>query len=387
MEDAMMRVLHRTSEWLPGTMTWLRQLIHDTDPMVRNVILTERILANSPGHPGLRSARQESPVRHLVSRVLKKTGLLRFNGADVALAASVRPDILHSHFGHIGAQDVALAAHLNVPHIVSFYGMDVHQLPYSDARWFPMYREMFASGVQILCEGAFMRESIIALGASPDQVHVHRLGVDVGRIRFHPRRVAPGESLHVLMASAFRPKKGIPYGIEAVAKAAASIPIRLTIVGDAADDASQDEKQRIEALLATTDIGSPIRRVGFVSAAELQALSEDHHVYLAPSVTAADGDCEGGAPVSLIEAGASGMVVVSTRHCDIPGVIEHGRTGWLSEERDTDAMATNLIRVWESRDDWEPSQIALRQHIETSFHHRIQADALLRVYERVGGQP
>jgi colanic acid/amylovoran biosynthesis glycosyltransferase len=109
-------------------------------------------------------------------------------------------------------------------------------------------------------------------------------------------------------------------------------------------------------------------------------------VYLAPSVTAIDGDCEGGAPVSLIEAGASGMIIVSTRHCDIPGVIDEGRTGWLSEEHDTDAMAANLIRVWESRDAWEPSQIALRQHIETSFHHRQQAEALLRVYENVGAR-
>jgi colanic acid/amylovoran biosynthesis glycosyltransferase len=366
-------------------MTWLRQLIHDTDPMVRNHILTELIHPGSPGHPGLRSAREEMPVRHLMSRVLKKAGLIHGNGAELSLAASLRPDVLHSHFGHIGAQDVALAAHLGVPHVVSFYGMDVHQLPYNDARWLPMYRTMFASGVHILCEGEFMRDSIIALGASPEQVHVHRLGVDVGRIRFRPRRVAQGESLHVLMASAFRPKKGIPYGIEAVAKAASHIPIRLTIVGDAADDSARIEKERIEGLLARTSIGSPIRRIGFVPAAELQTVSEDHHVYLAPSVTADDGDCEGGAPVSLIEAGASGMVVVSTRHCDIPGVITDGRTGWLSDERDTDAMAAHLIRVWETRDVWEPSQIALRQHIESNFHHRIQADALIRFYQRIGG--
>lgn len=380
-----MRVLHRTSEWLPGTMTWLRQLIHDTDPMVGNHILTELIHPGSPGHPGLRSAREEMPLRHLMSRVLRKAGLLTGNGAELSLAASLRPDLLHSHFGHIGAQDVALAAYLRVPHVVSFYGMDVHQLPYSDARWLPMYRAMFASGVHILCEGEFMRDSIIALGASPEQVHVHRLGVDLGRIRFRPRRVASGESLHVLMASAFRPKKGIPYGIEAVAKAASRIPIRLTIVGDAADDAARIEKERIERLLARTSIGSPVRRIGFVTADRLQDVLEENHVYLAPSVTAADGDCEGGAPVGLIEAGASGMVVVSTRHCDIPGVIADGRTGWLSEERDTDAMAAHLIQVWETRNDWEPAQIALRQHIETSFNHRIQAEALVRFYQHIGG--
>jgi colanic acid/amylovoran biosynthesis glycosyltransferase len=379
-----MNILHRTSEWLPGTMTWLRQLILDTDSMVENHILTDIIHQESPPHPRLRSSRNEYPARYWMSRGLRKAGWISLNGADLSIARSIRPTLLHSHFGHIGAQDVPLAAYLNIPHIVSFYGMDVHQLPYNDARWLPMYRTMFASGVHLLCEGTFMRESIIALGASPEQVHVHRLGVDVGRIRFKPRHVAKGESLHVLMASAFRPKKGIPDGIEAVAKAARSIPIRLTIVGDAADDAAREEKRRIEDQLAKTDIGSQIRRIGFVSAAELLTLSEQNHVFLAPSMTAADGDCEGGAPVGLIEAGASGMIIVSTRHCDIPGVIDEGRTGWLSDERDTDAMAANLIRVWESRDAWKPSQIALRQHIEMSFHHHQQAEALVRVYEQVG---
>jgi colanic acid/amylovoran biosynthesis glycosyltransferase len=381
----MMRILHRTSEWLPGTMTWLRQLIHDTDPVIQNHILTDIIRPASPAHPRLRSSRKEKPARYWISRGLKKAGLIASNGADISIAKSIRPTLLHSHFGHIGAQDLSLAAYLKVPHVVSFYGMDVHQLPYNDARWLPMYRDMFASGVHILCEGEFMRESIIALGAAPEQVHVHRLGVDVGRLRFHPRSVASGDSLHVLMASAFRPKKGIPHGIEAVAKASKQIPIRLTIVGDAADEISRVEKQRIEDVLARTSIGTPIRRIGFVSAAELLSIAEDHHVYLAPSVTAVDGDCEGGAPVSLIEAGASGMIIVSTRHCDIPGVIDHGRTGWLSEEQDTDAMAANLIRVWETRDAWTPLQVALRQHIETSFHHRSQADDLIRFYQRIGG--
>lgn len=382
----MMTVLHRTTEWLPGTMTWLRQLIYDTDPVVKNHILTDILYPGAPEHPRLRSSRNEHPLRYWMSRGLKKAKLITSNGADLSIAASIRPTLLHSHFGHIGAQDVQMAAYLKIPHIVSFYGMDVHQLPYNDARWLPMYRDMFASGVHILCEGEFMRKSIIELGASPEQVHVHRLGVDVGRIRFKPRHVAPGDSLHVLMASAFRPKKGITRGIEAVAKASAHIPIRLTIVGDAADEASMEEKRRIEDLLATTDIGSQIRRIGFVNAADLLTIAEDHHVYLAPSVTAIDGDCEGGAPVSLIEAGASGMIIVSTRHCDIPGVIDDGRTGWLSDEHHTDAMAANLIRVWETRDAWTPIQVALRQHIETSFHHRLQADALIRFYETIGGR-
>jgi len=45
-----------------------------------------------------------------------------------------------------------------------------------------------------------------------------------------------------------------------------------------------------------------------------------------------DGDCEGGAPVSLIEASASGIPVVSTVPCDIPQEVKDGLTGRLLPE-------------------------------------------------------
>jgi len=381
----MMRILHHTTEWLPGTMTWLKQLISDTDSLVHNHVFAETRHPNSPALTNLHVSRESNPVRFWASKALKKATLIRYSGPDTSNALRVKPHILHSHFGHVGAMDIPLAKKLGIPHVVSFYGMDVHQLPYGDAKWMPLYRDLFASGAHILCEGEFMRDSIIKLGALPRKVHVHRLGVDVGRIRFQPRKIADGEVLRILMASAFRPKKGITYGIEAVAKASKTIPIQLTIIGDAADAQSEIEKSRIDASLRILKLGSQIRRIGFVPHSELLSQALAHHVYLAPSVTATDGDCEGGAPVSLIEMGASGMVIASTRHCDIPGVITHGETGWLADERDTDALAKKLIRIWETRQVWEPSQIALRQHIETSFHNRTQATELVRLYERFRG--
>jgi len=66
---------------------------------------------------------------------------------------------------------------------------------------------------------------------------------------------------------------------------------------------------------------------------------------LAPSVQASNGDNEGGAPVVVIEALAAGIPVVGSRHCDIPNIVQHGRTGLLSEERDIEDLARNLSRL------------------------------------------
>ncbi len=61
------------------------------------------------------------------------------------------------------------------------------------------------------------------------------------------------------------------------------------------------------------------------------------------SVVASDGDSEG-TPVSILEAGASGLPVVSTRHAGIPDVVLEGETGFLVEERDLSGMAARMLR-------------------------------------------
>jgi colanic acid/amylovoran biosynthesis glycosyltransferase len=70
-------------------------------------------------------------------------------------------------------------------------------------------------------------------------------------------------------------------------------------------------------------------------------------ILLAPSVTAKNGDTEGGAPVVVIEAQAAGIPVVGTRHCDIPNIVVDRQTALLCEERDSATLASNLRRLVE----------------------------------------
>ena len=46
--------------------------------------------------------------------------------------------------------------------------------------------------------------------------------------------------------------------------------------------------------------------------------------------------------MSLIEASASGMPVISSFHCDIPEVVVHNETGLLANEKDVSALASHL---------------------------------------------
>jgi glycosyltransferase involved in cell wall biosynthesis len=62
------------------------------------------------------------------------------------------------------------------------------------------------------------------------------------------------------------------------------------------------------------------------------------------SVTAHDGDAEG-TPNAVLEAGASGLPVVATRHAGIKDSVIEMKTGLLVDEGDIDGMAQHMIRL------------------------------------------
>jgi colanic acid/amylovoran biosynthesis glycosyltransferase len=50
-------------------------------------------------------------------------------------------------------------------------------------------------------------------------------------------------------------------------------------------------------------------------------------------------------PNAILEASASGLPVVATRHAGIPEVVVDGETGFLVEERDVEGMARQMTRL------------------------------------------
>jgi len=64
------------------------------------------------------------------------------------------------------------------------------------------------------------------------------------------------------------------------------------------------------------------------------------------SVTSPDGDMEG-TPNTILEAGSSGLPVVSTFHAGIKQAVIHEKTGYLVPEHDIEGMAAYMIKIAE----------------------------------------
>jgi colanic acid/amylovoran biosynthesis glycosyltransferase len=371
--------------WLPQTETWLYTQVTFLPADIESHVVCARTenLDQFP-YPRVHSLMDLPRWRHVWDRAVRRLRLRNHLHHLYDVARTVNARVLHSHFGFVGWRDLAVARRLNLAHVVTFYGVDVLFYPTMDPRWRDRYRDMFARADAVLCEGPHMGGMIVGLGCPEAKMRVHHLGIDLSRIPYEPRAWTPGEPLRVLLSGSFREKKGFPYALHALARLRRSVPVEVTIIGDASGEPRTiREKQKILDVLRDTGLSGCTRLLGYQPFATVMEEARRHHVFLSPSVTSSDGDTEGGAPVSLIEMSAAGMMVVSTTHCDIPGVVLHGRTGWLAPERDVDALVTHLEWIAADPSRWRAMQDAGRAHMEAEFDAKRQGERLGAIYREL----
>jgi colanic acid/amylovoran biosynthesis glycosyltransferase len=378
-------VVHSVAAWLPRTMAWMHVQVTSLPADVRNAVLCDEIV-NLDSFPYHDLHLSIGPLWAPLAARSHRVGLWRRSRDFQRVVRSHRAQLVHSHFGPEGYRNLADTAAAGARHVVSFYGFDVGKLPQLDAAWRDRYHDMFAAVDRVLCEGPHFASQLADLGCPPEKVTVQRLGVRLDQIPFRPRRWQPGTPLRVLVAASFTEKKGLPDAVAAAAALGRTMPVEMTVIGDARGTAeNQAEKRRIVEAIVTS--GLPVRMLGYQPHGVLHAEAASHHVFLSPSVTATDGDTEGGAPVTIIEMSASGMMVVSTTHCDIPGVIQHGVTGLLAPERAPAVLSAHLRWFVDHPDRWADMAAAGRRHIEGNFDAARQGQRLAGIYSAIVSAP
>ena len=81
-----------------------------------------------------------------------------------------------------------------------------------------------------------------------------------------------------------------------------------------------------------------------ISHQEVVGLMRTARAFVQHSLRAPNGDSEG-TPVAVLEAGAMGLSVISTRHAGIPEVVIEDQTGLLVDERDIAGMAGHMVTL------------------------------------------
>lgn len=381
-----MKVIHLFDKYLNTTMNWAYQLIKHT-PDVQPYIAAPTIVKNKF---------YDTSFQYLRHFLLKKTlqnewqeGKIWQYWSKIAfhtyypfwITKQIKKQqitIAHAHFGQVGVRYMHAIQRAKIPLIVSFYGNDYGRIPHDRPKYLTYYRQMFEIATFLVAEGENGAKLLEGLGCPKHKIKIIHLGIEPNKIKFFHRAKRPN-ALKLVQAATFTEKKGMLYTIRAFAKALEKCPnMTLTLVGE---KWVKSYWQQCEDEIVALGISSKVSVLDFISTDFHQFLAA-FDVFIHPSCYAANMECEGGAPIVLLDAQAVGLPIISTLHCDIPSEVIHQKTGLLSAEKATDDLAKSISYFYEMNNDHYQSYAhAARQHVMEHYDIHNNASALKQLYE------
>jgi colanic acid/amylovoran biosynthesis glycosyltransferase len=379
MGNGMPVAIQRCDRFVARTMNWLYDHLRHV-PRYDSIVVCDEI-ENREEFPQLTAWKlNNDSLAHSIWR--------RMSGRDTRPLYArrlrrIRPRVLHSHFGYVAVEDYSLWKSIDIPWVIGFYGADVYSLG-RQKEWRERYRAVFEACTRVLALGPVMARHLEQLGCPAEKVLVHPLGISVEDLPAVPRPYSRGSPLKVLFAGTFREKKGLQYALNAIATVRRmGYAVEMQLVAEAANKPGDRETEAAALqLIKDLNIADIVVRHSFLAFRNLLDLSYQCHVFLAPSVTAGDGDSEG-TPFVLQQMMATAMPAVATRHSDIPyvfGPLEH----LLVDERDSQGITDRLLRYAENPTLLLEHGELLRKRMLEHFDVRRCAERLSDIYDACG---
>jgi colanic acid/amylovoran biosynthesis glycosyltransferase len=302
--------------------------------------------------------------------------LSRASASDVTRLRAFRPNLVHAHFGMDAVNAMTLAKALDIPLVATFHGWDAtvrDEILRCQSIALNLYIKRrprlgrFAS--RVLCVSEFIRQQVLKKGFPPDKTIVHYTGIDL--TKFVPDLSLRREPI-VLFVGRLVEKKGCEYLIRAMQVVQSNVKeAKLVVIGDGVLRKSLE-------LQAQATLRS-CRFLGGCSAEVIRQWMNRASVFSTPSIVADSGDAEGFGMV-FAEAQAMGLPVASFATGGVPEAVEHGVTGLLAPERDTNALANNIVRLLTDNSMWRRFSAAGQERVKKLFNLEKQTPKLEQVY-------
>lgn len=247
-------------------------------------------------------------------------------------------DVILAEFGTVAAKIFKACEQSETPYVVHFHGYDATSVP-TLHQFKREYHAFFQSAAALVVVSKAMRDKILECGAPKEKIILNPYGVDISREDL----ACPENSQPIFLAvGRFVEKKSPHRTIQAFSKTAKAFPhARLIMVGDGPLLNSCQE------LAENLNILNQVQFAGIHSRRSVAKLMRQSRAFVQHSITATNGDTEG-LPLAILEAGAAGLPVISTRHAGIPDAVIEGENGFLVNEGDVETMSEAMLSIAKS---------------------------------------
>lgn len=244
-------------------------------------------------------------------------------------------DVVLAEYGPTGIAMNAPCRRAGIPLVVHFHGYDVAMTAVLE-KYRLGYSWLFAEVAAVVAVSREMKNDLLRLGAPEKRLHYNPCGVDTMMFQSVDPAANPPRFVSV---GRFVDKKAPEATLAAFTRVLPKVPeAELVMVGDGI---LLDSSRRLSRCLG---ISERVTFSGRLAHRDVALTMRGARCFVQHSVTAASGDKEG-TPISVLEAGASALPVIATRHGGIADSVVHGETGLLCDEMDIETMACHMLDV------------------------------------------
>jgi colanic acid/amylovoran biosynthesis glycosyltransferase len=321
-----------------------------------------------------------TPKRHVLRRgylkyLARKPALIYRGEYDAIRRILIRrdPELIHVYFGNTGVHLLPLLRQWDRPWVVSFHGMDVQSRP-KEKGYDQKLCELLQLAPLVLVRSQSLANRLQDLGCATDKIRLNRTGIPLQNFPWIERALPAEGKWQLIQACRLVEKKGLLTTLATFRRFVSDYPnSRLVIAGEGPlRDALM---KRINEL----SLENQVTLAGFLSQDELRRIYGESHIFIHPSELAADSNQEG-IPNSMLEAMASGLPVVATRHGGIPEAVQEGLDGILVPERDESALYEALLKLAAQPDLWQRMARQASRSVAENFEQRQQIARLEAAY-------
>ncbi|CAN5376548.1 hypothetical protein BH09BAC1_BH09BAC1_30710 [soil metagenome] len=240
-----------------------------------------------------------------------------------------------AEYGPVGVHWLPVCKKAGIPLLIYFHGFDATR---GDVlkQYQLKYKELFEYASTIFVVSKPMKKLLLEWGAPEQKLVLNPCGADLLLFNYHQRtQTTP----IILSIGRFAKTKRPDLVISAFAEVLKVVPTAILRMAGAGEMLADCKR-----LTSQLGISQSVTFLGVLAPEQVGQEMSAAQVFVQHSMTTLDGETEG-APVAIMEAGASGLPVVSTLHAGIPEIVEHEKTGYLVSEGDIQGMAKYLIKL------------------------------------------
>jgi glycosyltransferase involved in cell wall biosynthesis len=198
-----------------------------------------------------------------------------------------------------------------------------------------IFTRVFGKANMILVLASSFRQSLIDMGFDPSKVHTITTMFD-GSIFKQDAGTERHKGRTILFLSRFVAEKGVYELLEAFVDIAASFPdAKLVLAGDG------PEREKIIKFIAAQQLSDRIELPGYLRGTAKGQILMESDIFVFPTYYGE------GCPVSLLEAMAAGLPVITTPVGGIPDIITNGQNGILLDQVTPQTIATAIKHLFQ----------------------------------------